>query len=237
GVRHLAISPSVQATERAYFGNPTELCLNWYDSEYFRPPTAAERSNARELFALARDDIAVITVGNCSSVKNHGAVVNALSQWCDHLPGIIYLHAGQEDDQRSEYRQASQLAIEQSVRFLGVLPDVRPLLYAADLIVMPSLFEGLPISLLEAMACGVPVLLADSPGLREFRTWFADVPLCPPTDEGVTAGLKAFVGLSVAGRRAHVDDWAETVKGKFGVAEGVKRYLAVYTSVARPQTK
>jgi glycosyltransferase involved in cell wall biosynthesis len=229
GVRHLAICPSVQTTERQYLANPTELCMNWYDSEHFHLPTEQERAAARKSLSLADGGFVLISVGNCSPVKNHMAIIDALGQLREY-PKIFYLHAGHEAD--TEEREAAvRLGVAGQVRFLGVVSDVRSLFYAADLLVMPSHFEGLPISLLEGLACGLPALLANSPGLAEFNDWFPGLLYCEPNGSDLARKIEHFADMPAGERRAHAYDWSERAKRTFGVAEGVRRYLAVYKGV------
>ena len=108
---------------------------------------------------------------------------------------------------------------------------MRSLLYAADLLAMPSLFEGLPISLLEAQACGLPALLADTPGLREFRDWFPGLVYCEPNAKDVARALKSFAEMPVSERCAQSSQWSEKAEQTFGVGEGVRRYLSVYDAM------
>lgn len=230
GMRFLAIGPSVQKTERDFFGNPTQLCLNWYDSERFQPPGEREREVVRSQLGLKPDDFAVVTLGNCSKVKNHAAVIGAMALLRAN-PHVVYLHAGLEDQEQTERKLSAELGLTQNIRFLGALADVRPLLYAADLALMPSLFEGLPISILEALGCGVPALLAETSGLRELPDYFPGVPLCAPTAEGVARGLEAALATPAAERRDRALTWSRLARETFGVAEGVGRYCAVYAKL------
>jgi len=231
GVRQMAISPSVHANEMRTFGNKTEICLNWYDSDRFRPPTESERVEARKAFGLTKEDMVVVSVGNCAPGKNHKVIIEAF----DKLRArgqFVYLHAGIEVDRQDERRLAINLGVDRKVRFLGVLLDVRPLLYAADVFVMPSLCEGFGNSALEALGCGVPVLLADSPGLRDYRAWFPGIQLTPPTAQDFAAKLEAFVRLPVSQHREQIEEYAVLAHSIFGVEKGVARYVAVYREMA-----
>jgi len=227
GVRQLAISPSVQATEWKYFRNPTILCLNWYDSNHFRPPTEHERVAARKSLGLSSEELVLVSVGNCSPVKNHTAIIEALGRLCKDSH-VVYLHAGHENDDHDERQLALSLELGSKIHFLGAFSDVRTLFHASDLFVMPSFYEGLPISLLEVLACGLPVLVAESPGLRDFRNWFPNMLFAAPTASDIAIKLDNFIQLSIADRQALAAGYADGARSKFGVEEGVARYVAVY---------
>ena len=62
------------------------------------------------------------------------------------------------------------MGLEENIRFLGNQVNVRDYLIASDIYIMPSKFEGLSISCIEAMACGLPSILYNSPGLRDMIT-------------------------------------------------------------------
>jgi glycosyltransferase involved in cell wall biosynthesis len=90
------------------------------------------------------------------------------------------------------------------VTFVGAVPhdDVSAYFHLCDLFVLPSLYEGLPLALLEAMACGRPAIFSDlDPARRVFRSG-QDVMLVPPGDERVLAraiaALMADAGLRVS---------------------------------------
>jgi glycosyltransferase involved in cell wall biosynthesis len=227
GVRHLAISPSVQMTERRQFANPTTLCPNWYDSDHFRPPSEMERAEARKKFDLTPDVVALASIGNCAAVKNHHVLIEALAR-LKHYPKLVYLHAGREVPARDEFNLATRLGVADRVRFLGSLADVRPLLQAADLFVMPSLYEGFSIAALEALACGVPALLADVPGLRDLSRWFPQLLYAPPTTDGLVAQIEAFLNLPAGQRVDLAVSYPAAAKENFGAAEGVRRYCMMY---------
>ena len=71
GVVRVAIGPSVQETEWQHFRSVAQIIPNWYDSEKFRPPIAEERESARSLYGVTEDTFTIVSVGNCSRIKNH----------------------------------------------------------------------------------------------------------------------------------------------------------------------
>jgi len=128
GVVPVAISSSVRETERLYFGQETRLIRNWYDNARFIPPSAADRRSARDALGIPDGRLVITTVGNCSSIKNHGALLHALALMADGSRPL-YLHVGTEESDAPERKLAEKLGIAEEVRFLGPLEDVRGALF------------------------------------------------------------------------------------------------------------
>lgn len=228
GVRFITIAPGVDGTERRCYGTSPVLIPNWFDSAQFQPVTVAERAAARAALGVADHEYALVTVGNCSDTKNHAALIAALAG-CGDSPWR-YLHLGQEAADQAERAQARALGIADRVRFLGAVDDVRPVLQAADLYVMPSRFEGFSIAVLEALAMGLPALLADVPGLADVRQYVDGVSYSAPDAAGLAAALRQAMargpGLDPAGPAR-----SAAVHGAFGTARGVREYCRVYAEL------
>lgn len=228
GVVHVAVSPSVAATERRRFANPARCIFNWFDTDRFHAPSPDERAAARAALDLPDRSFVAVSVGNCSGVKNHGAAIEALAtlddiDWC-------YLHAGIEADDR-ERRLVAQLAVADRVRFFGQVEDVATLLHAADCFVMPSLWEGLPIAALEALGCGLPSVLARVPGLSDLEPLVPHVWWVSPTPESVASALREVAHLGSASRERVRRETAAAAREHFGPARGVEAYLDVYRAL------
>jgi glycosyltransferase involved in cell wall biosynthesis len=141
GVRHVAISKSVQNNELARFSNPSEVCWNWFDASSFRPPTAAQKIAARQRLGLPMDRKILVSIGNGSDVKNYAAIVEALAD-----PGhrsLLYYQVGLPHPEGTDQALAKKHQLGASVRFYGPTDTVLDWLWACDLYVMPSVFEGL----------------------------------------------------------------------------------------------
>lgn len=227
GVSLVSIGKSVKINERKCFGIDTILINNWYDSESFFPPSLEGRKNARKAFDIPDEALAVVSVGNCSPVKNHPALLEALSILRDQVD-FIYLHAGGEEPNQPERQIASRFGIMEKTRFLGFVDSVPGLLHAADVFVMPSIHEGCSIAALEAMGAGVPVILSDVPGLADLKTVSSDIiwsGLCPSDLAKALCGVAALSTeeRGTLGNRIH-----DTVKNLYGIEQGSSEYLNLY---------
>lgn len=125
------------------------------DLEKYKPDTAiAERK--REELGLEKTDIMMLSVGELSRRKNHAVVIRALYELKDsHVKYYICGTGAQKEHLVSLIRE---LHLEKQVVLLGYRTDVWELLQASELFLLPSLQEGLPVALMEAMASGLPCI-------------------------------------------------------------------------------
>jgi len=227
GVRHVSISASVRDTELCHYRLPTTLVWNWYDSMRFTATSPEARQAARAGFELGEQDFVIASIGNCSQVKNHTAIIQAMALLpAEQRP--VYLHAGIEEPGEPERELARQLGIADRVRFVGGVGDVLPLLQAADAYVMPSLFEGFGIAAIEALATGLPALFSDVAGLRDFRDVFPHLVYTGTSAEDVAAGLQALMHLPAAHKREIQQRYPAMARQRFGMERGAQEYLALY---------
>ena len=120
----------------------------------------------REELHIAQDEFVLLSVGELIKRKNYEVVLEALSQLKKdgRISGIRYLICGDgflRDDLRSK---AEKLGLSDYVNFLGYRRDVEELCNCSDLFVFMSHQEGLPVALMEAMACGLPVICSNTRG-------------------------------------------------------------------------
>ena len=143
GVDYVAVGPSVALNEWRIFHNPTEIIWIWCDLETFSPATSADRDAARGALGLHGDDQVLVSVGNCALVKNHESILRAMAT-ASMPSNVVYLHVGDDSSKAGvdERRLAATLGLGDRVRFLGTAEDVRRVLHAADLFVMPSHIRG-----------------------------------------------------------------------------------------------
>ncbi len=226
GVVHVSVSDSVREVERSWLKNPTRTIQNWIDSEKYRPPTSWERHEARARLGVEDDTFVIISVGNCARVKNHSAIIEALSLIGDQKD-ILYVHVGDQGGDTTERALAAHLGVSDRVRFVGYQADPLPFLWASDLFIMPSLHEGQGVAAVEAIAAGVPAVLADVPGLRDLRpitpaTWVA------PTADGVAESIKAALLASESACREGALRASQAVRRAFDPETAIEQYHEIY---------
>jgi len=140
---------------------------NGRDPEVFRPSVEVRR-RIRVALGVAEDAVVVIAVSRLVRHKGYPELLRAM----EGVPGAELWIVGERlesdhgDDMAGAFGRAREL-LGGRLRMLGYRDDVADLLCAADIFVLPSHFEGLPMSVIEAMLCGLPVVASDVRGPRE----------------------------------------------------------------------
>jgi glycosyltransferase involved in cell wall biosynthesis len=146
-----------------------ERCKVLYDgidTSLFAGP--ADREGVRREFNLPCDCKVIVHVGRMDTQKNHLRLISIVRLIAAQDENVYLLLAGREGDMAEHVRAlVSESPLNSRVRFLGVRTDVPRLLKAADLLIFPSLWEGLPGAVLEAAAAGCPVLSSEMPSMDE----------------------------------------------------------------------
>ena len=133
----------------------------------------------------------IAIVGRLAEEKGHRVLLRAMASAARTMPKARLLIAGEGAEEENLQRQAEELGISDHVKFLGFVPDVRSVLSAADLLVMPSLSEGLGVAALEAMAMGKPVVASNVGGLPESVLDRETGMIVPAGNAGALAGALA----------------------------------------------
>lgn len=163
------ISESVYQNELKVYHNDTIKINNWYSNSRYFPAVEDEKKNLRKELGISANTLVLISVGGCSSVKRHTDIIEALPLILEKIPDCIYLHLGTGCSEIEEKLLANKKGILDKIRFLGNQENVRKYLIVSDIYLMPSQFEGISITTIEAMACSIPAILYDVPGLRDFN--------------------------------------------------------------------
>jgi glycosyltransferase involved in cell wall biosynthesis len=201
------------------------------DTEFFRPPAA--RSNGGPL--------RLVSVGDLLWVKGHEYALQALRLLLDRgVPAHLDLIGEVRPDLVAEITDRERIVgtvedldLARHVRLAGRLEprEVRDGLQSADVLVHASLAEGLPNTVLEAMSCGLPVVVTDCGGTREAVCDGREGIVVAPRDAPAMAtaleglwrdpGLRARMGAAARAR----------VEADFDLAEQVERLLGLYAHV------
>lgn len=117
----------------------------------------------RKELGLSSEDLLIISVGELNKNKNQKTIIKALAEIKDIK--IHYILCGKGDQLEGLKKQVSDAGLDHQVHFLGYRTDALNICCQADIYVMPSYREGLPVASLEAMYCGRPLLTSNIRGL------------------------------------------------------------------------
>jgi len=168
----------------------------------------------------------VLAVGRLVEQKNQELAIRAIAS----VPDAVLAIAGDGPLRPRLERVASEVGTDGRVRFLGVRPDVRELMGAADAIVLSSRWEGLPLSALEALASGTPLVATSVRGLRELVVDEQDALLVPEEPEALAAGLRRV--LDDPELAARLSEAGKRVEGAGSDDTLVEGFLALYEKLA-----
>lgn len=153
----IADAPHVGAAVEAAIGTRPKVVLNGVDTDRFAAATLAARAAARAAQGLPADRRVIGVAARLERVKGVDLAIAAMAG----LPGdAILAVAGAGGEAAALRAQALALGLGDRVRFLGLLDDMPGFYAALDLYCLPSRNEGLPLALLEAQSCGLPVVAA-----------------------------------------------------------------------------
>lgn len=155
---YLACSES--AAKWFYRNETYRVINNGIDVERFKFDTVA-RSKIRESLGL-NDSFVVGHVGRFGVEKNHKKLLNVFHAILQLQPNAKLVLCGDGEERENIEEQIKALGISENVLLLGVIDNVHQVVQAMDVLVMPSLFEGLPFALLEAQASGLKCVVSDT---------------------------------------------------------------------------
>lgn len=169
-VQYIAVGDEVARFHEGRVNAPITVVNNGIDTRRFIPATPESRLSARRELGIAADVRVVGFVGRLAMGKGQDVLIATMNL----LPQAHLVLIGDGERRGALEQQAADLGVVDRVVFAGDRPDVETVLVAADVFAMASESEGLPLSVLESMACGVPVVAYDLAGLHSVITDGAD---------------------------------------------------------------
>jgi len=202
---------------------------NGIDIDRFHP-NAALRGATRARLGISAGTRLALNVGRLVPEKAQDLLLSAFAQIDPATLPVHLLIAGGGPLRETLGNQIAALGLASRVTLLGPRDDVPALLNAADTFVLSSTIEGLPMVLVEALACGCPVVATDAPGVREV---LHDQGVIVPRGDAaaLTTALDAALRQS---RGSHMDEAARRARAvsMFSIDAVAQRWLEIYASLA-----
>lgn len=130
-----------------------------------KPPCGDEKNQFRRKYRIPEDALLLLSVGELNKGKNHRMVIDALAAL--RRQDVYYMICGQGALRRKLKQHAGSLGVSSRIRMLGYQEEMPWIYQNADIFVFPSMREGMPVALMEAMAAGLPCVVSDIRGNRE----------------------------------------------------------------------
>ncbi len=229
--RFIALSTEV-ATELRAAGVPAahvEVIANGVDLAVFSPAGAEARAALRPALGLDTNRCYGIFVGRLHPVKSVDTLLRALVD----TGGIDLLIVGDGQERARLERLARELRIETRIRFVGTTDHVETYLKAADAFFLPSLGEGMPNALLEAMACGLPCVASSTVGGVEELLGSARGLTVPVGDVRAWSHVMQRLATDTDMRRTLGRAAARHVRAHYSIAATADQLVDLYRDLAR----
>lgn len=206
------------------------IIANGVDINHFCP--RADRHDLRRRFGLPTNRFIVGNVARLDAVKNHEVIIRALHRLRHHpsLPFLLLVGEGGHRPVLEE--QIKTLGLTEDVRVLGYSEQIPALLNCMDLYIQSSFYEGFSNTVLEAMACRVPVIASRVGGTADLFTDGEQGLLFPSDDEAALVMLITRLAENQALRQDMADRARRHVVERFSVKTMVRNYEALYQELA-----
>jgi glycosyltransferase involved in cell wall biosynthesis len=188
------------------------------------------RAEARNLLGLPSEEPVIAIVARLVPIKDVGLFLRALARLSRPAIGLI---VGDGDERVSLEREAALLGIASRCRFLGWRRDVRSIYAAADVVALTSRNEGSPVSIIEAMAAGRPVVCTDVGGVSDVVTSGVSGILVPHGDAEALATAIDQLLADPAARERLGQEARRAVYPRYDVSRLVTDISALYSSLVR----
>ena len=182
----------------------------------------------RAEFGVAPDEVLIVSVARLVWFKGLSTLISAIPLVLTKCPGVRFVVAGGGPLQGELAKQAGDLGVGGRLVLAGERRDIPSILAAADIFVLPSVSEGLPISILEAMAAGKPVVATDVGGVAELVDHQRTGLIVPPGMPQALADALAQLALSPSLCLAMGSRGRQRIASEFSAPHMAQRTAAIY---------
>lgn len=168
------------------------------------------------------------TVAQLTPYKNIQVIIQALPFIIQEIPNVLFLIVGEGPERHKLENIAKELSVDSYVKFLGYCSNAYEIMCLFDIFVLLSKREGLPLSILEAMYAGVPVIASDVGAVREIvRTGENGVLLHTDDPEAIASEI---IDLLMDQKRLHLlsSNASKMVHNEFSIIKVVQQYTTLY---------
>lgn len=238
--RFIAVSRDLQLwlIDRAGIRADKVICIaNGIDAAAFATPRTALRRRPLLGGFAPPDTLLIGNVARLDKVKDQAGLLAAFKLLCEQAgqeTACRLIIVGEGPEHAELQRRIEQLGLTQRVRLLGNRSDVAELLAECDVFVLSSIAEGMPVTLMEAMASGLPVVATEVGGVASVVEHGVTGTLVPTGDPRALAEALGGYMADEALRRRHGDAGRARVTANFSLSAMLSAYTALYDNLLGP---
>ena len=217
----VALSKEIQRTIQEVYGLPDNripVVFNGID---------LSRCIVKESYAR-KDTFTVLHIGRFMDVKNHELLLRSFARFKGQHSDARLQLLGDGELKENMMQLAGQLNITDAVEFAGLQSNVYPWLHNADVFIRPSKFEGMPMTLIEAMGTGLPIIASNVGGIPDMLSSQKEALLIEPKEEKIIEALEMV--YSDAKKREYWGRNALQRSSLFSSQAMARKYLQLYSS-------
>jgi glycosyltransferase involved in cell wall biosynthesis len=208
---------------------------NGVDARIFAPANEGERAGSKAAFGIPDGAVVIGGVGRLVPQKNFSLFLDVAARMTSRYPQVHFVVAGTGQQEEELKAKAFTLGLGDHVRFLGHVTDRVSLYHALDVLLMTSDFEGTPMTLLEAMSCGLSVVASSVDGIAEVCKNERDALLVPAREaQGFVSALGRVLGEEGLARKLGGNARSTILEG-YEIRGLVRRIEALYQTVLEEQ--
>ena len=163
-------------------------------------------------------------------MKNHELLLRSFARFKEHHSDARLQLLGDGELKENMMQLAGQLNITDAVEFAGLQSNVYPWLHNADVFVLPSKFEGMPMTLIEAMGTGLPIIASDVGGIPDMLMDQKDALLIAPKEENILVALESIYSDEEKRKRLGRNAWDKSAA--FSAITMAKKYADIYENIS-----
>lgn len=182
----VALSPEIQKTILELYGLKPEQVPVIYNG------VDLSRCIVKDTYELG-ETVNILHVGRFDTPKNHPGLLRAFAQLHGELPQCRLHLVGDGDSRQEMEALAAELGIAHAVTFHGMQSNVYPYLHDADLFILPSIYEGIPMTIIEAMGTGLPIAASRVGGIPGLLREGESGMLIENDDASIAAAMKTLL--------------------------------------------
>ncbi len=179
---------------------------------------------------LDQKKIRFINVGRLTKQKNQKFLLNVFKKLHDQFPDVSLLVVGEGPERENLEKFVSQSNLDADVVFTGNVENIEDYLTTADIFVLTSICEGLPLSMIEAMASGLPIIASDVGGISDIVK--ENGILVPSNDEkALWNAMTLLISNSIEREKMGMN--SKTISNRFDISVIIKEYEKIFQKYAK----